>query len=153
MNKENVGEQFNCDMCGKPLYSDKGYTPHPECEDRRQAKQDILTDVGLEQLQRLQHFPSNWVSYDPEQGYHIRYTSPKGWLHTMNPSEPSIRHYDSGDDTKIGAVTHLWDDSVAPHLQKYKSGLTTEEFLKHTNAAENHFGDTSIVDHPDGFNW
>lgn len=153
MSSENLSNQFNCQLCGKPLHSKSGYALHPECEDRFFGKQSVLMEVGLEQLERLQKFPSDWISYNPEIGYHIRYTSPKGWLHTMNPSEPSIKHFDSGDDTKIGATTNLWDSEVAHHLQKYKTGLTKEEFLKHTKAAENYFGDTPIADNPNGPKW
>jgi hypothetical protein len=141
-----LSNQFTCPQCNKPLYTDSGFTPHPECESKLAAKQDILMDVGLDQLQRLQHFPSDWISYNKEKGYHVRYTSPKGWLHVMNPSEPFIGHFQNGDDKSIGAATSLWDSSVEPHLQKYKTGLTKEEFLNHTEAAENHFGDDSISD-------
>lgn len=138
--------QFNCPYCDKPQFTENGYEPHTECNKKWLAKQDILMDVGTDQLQRLQNFPSNWVHYNPVLGFHVRYTSPKGWLHVMNPSEPSISHFQNGDDTSIGASTSLWDSDVEPHLQQYKTGLTKEEFLKHTTNAEEHFGDNPITD-------
>lgn len=57
----------------------------------------------------------------------------------MNPSEPSISHFKNGIDSEIGSITSLWDNTVPYHLQKYKTGITTNEFLEHAVNAENNF--------------
>lgn len=66
---DNLGGQFNCEKCGKPLYTEAGYSAHPECDAKLEAKQKILMDVGLEQLERLHDFPKNWIHYDKEEAF------------------------------------------------------------------------------------
>ena len=147
-------DQFSCSVCKKPLFSSEGYTPHSHSEeeiaqaqDRETAKQDILLDVGMGQIHALRHFPSDWVQYDKNRGFHIKYTSPKGWLHIMIGRDPMISHFPTGSDQDIGNATMLYNHDLPGHLQPYKDGITKEEFLKHVENAEQ-YGSEGL-----GFNW